>query len=959
MLKLNFNLRHQAITLLNPGTIVATDSKNYLVANFNFISDDWEYPLTAVFTSDVEKIPYTILVGQSEELEENECFVPWEVLQSSGNVYVSVFCGDLHTTNTVKFKVVKSGYTEGEIPPPPTPTIYEQILQALDRKQPMLTAGQNITISEENVISASNGSSDYTDLTNKPSINNVTLSGNKSADDLSLQGKLTAGQNITISDDNVISAKGGGVTSYNELTDKPTIIAANSATGYGVSKTLEGAFDFERFLYFVTNSDETSLQIKDKVISQDMLNEDLQRYLFKSYGIPDEYYSDMFISAEHAPNKTGVWYINRTDLEGMPIPAYGYLFNYLPQWRVQIYWTASSNSAENSNRIFFREQYMGGFRDWIELTGGGSQIVSGVVNTNGTITFTDSDGNTFTTTGSSVIGPQGDDYVLTAQDKAEIAGMVDVSGEVDAKINGSIPDYWESAVNTAIGKVKAIQRAHGADCINLVWFSDIHLMASIGNSNYGRNIPALARRLINKLDIPLVVSTGDSATNSVEPTEAAMRADFDYFNELIRTAGISDKLINCYGNHDGAWGDNRQGTEGYLAAYAWHIRPRDYWNDLIRKQTIGADRHYSEDGSYGYVDLPAQKLRIIQLNSFWVGDNDTYYQDGTMIYDYFHHGGYGQDQLDWLADEALHFDEDGWSVLFVAHMPPASIDSTDYTTAANNRDALIMNGILNAYANKTSYQGTYSYNSGRNEGTWANVSVNVDFSSESHYAKPTAFLAGHCHKSRIINDVLPFPIITITCATNSSYDSSTEGSRTNNTATETAFDVISICKDEEKIYLTRLGVGSDRETSYTPISPVINQIPISTDANGNIYNGTGYKDGYRYNSSMGETAAAGYFTTGRIPVKNGDVVALDGFVFPQTTVSGGANTSYCRIVIYKSNGVVNGATSDQVAINYGGTVVDNQVTTITIDTSTAFYSNVEYIAFSGYGSGANAAVYVE
>lgn len=59
--------------------------------------------------------------------------------------------------------------------------------------------------------------------------------------------------------------------------------------------------------------------------------------------------------------------------------------------------------------------------------GGGSQIVSGVVNQNGTITFTDSDRNTFTTTGASVIGPQGDpgqDYVLTNQDKSDIADIV-------------------------------------------------------------------------------------------------------------------------------------------------------------------------------------------------------------------------------------------------------------------------------------------------------------------------------------------------------------------------------------------------------------------------------------------------------------------------------------------------------------------------------------------------------
>lgn len=71
-------------------------------------------------------------------------------------------------------------------------------------------------------------------------------------------------------------------------------------------------------------------------------------------------------------------------------------------------------------------QPAGEWSAWEEI-GGGSQIVSGVVNQNGTITFTDSDGNTFTTSGTSVIGPQGapgNDYVLTDQDKTDIADIV-------------------------------------------------------------------------------------------------------------------------------------------------------------------------------------------------------------------------------------------------------------------------------------------------------------------------------------------------------------------------------------------------------------------------------------------------------------------------------------------------------------------------------------------------------
>lgn len=61
----------------------------------------------------------------------------------------------------------------------------------------------------------------------------------------------------------------------------------------------------------------------------------------------------------------------------------------------------------------------------ISASGGVSVTVSSAaVNQNGTITFTMSDDSTVTTTGESVIGPQGDDYVLTNQDKQDIAAIV-------------------------------------------------------------------------------------------------------------------------------------------------------------------------------------------------------------------------------------------------------------------------------------------------------------------------------------------------------------------------------------------------------------------------------------------------------------------------------------------------------------------------------------------------------
>lgn len=81
-------------------------------------------------------------------------------------------------------------------------------------------------------------------------------------------------------------------------------------------------------------------------------------------------------------------------------------------------------------RVLEIEESAVGFSDWHEINLEQPVIVSAAVNNNGTITFTLSDGSAITTTGTSVIGPQGpagangQDYNLTAQDKSDIAALV-------------------------------------------------------------------------------------------------------------------------------------------------------------------------------------------------------------------------------------------------------------------------------------------------------------------------------------------------------------------------------------------------------------------------------------------------------------------------------------------------------------------------------------------------------
>lgn len=155
---LTFEIKKQLIRRTDKEIPVAK-SENYLYAQFSF-SEEWEGTKTAIFNNGT---PYSIQLDN-----DNKCLVPWEVITESG-FSVSVFCGERITANVSYVDVLPSGYIEGQTPAPPSPTVYDQLTEAIeqnaeaigdleDSKQNKLTAGDNITI-ENDVISATGGSS--------------------------------------------------------------------------------------------------------------------------------------------------------------------------------------------------------------------------------------------------------------------------------------------------------------------------------------------------------------------------------------------------------------------------------------------------------------------------------------------------------------------------------------------------------------------------------------------------------------------------------------------------------------------------------------------------------------------------------------------------------------------------------------------------------------------------------
>lgn len=90
---------------------------------------------------------------------------------------------------------------------------------------------EEINVERENIIIGGEGTKNYNALNNKPKINGVELSGNKTNEDLNIQDKLINGQNIkTINNQpilgsgNIIIESGSeGTLNYNDLENKPKI----------------------------------------------------------------------------------------------------------------------------------------------------------------------------------------------------------------------------------------------------------------------------------------------------------------------------------------------------------------------------------------------------------------------------------------------------------------------------------------------------------------------------------------------------------------------------------------------------------------------------------------------------------------------------------------------------------------------------------------------------------------
>lgn len=124
-----------------------------------------------------------------------------------------------------------------------------------------------------------------------------------------------------------------------------------------------------------------------------------------------------------------------------------------------------------------------------------------------------------------------------------------------------------------------------------------------------------------------------------------------------------------------------------------------------------------------------------------------------------------------------------------------------------------------------------------------------------------------------------------------------------------------------------------------------NLVPTSIDTDGKVFNGVGYKDNSRLNSSAAVVNLSGYTVSGYIKAKAGDVIRVKGLKWDSTVESGCYFWNFnSKFEKQKDKRPSSGSADINYSIGNNGELV------FKIE---SYADYCEYIRISGYGSGAD------
>ena len=325
---------------------------------------------------------------------------------------------------------------------------------------------------------------------------------------------------------------------------------------------------------------------------------------------------------------------------------------------------------------------------------------------------------------------------------------------VESNIGGdaTVPSAWKSAVEECITNIKSHQV--GIHCVTFPFFSDHHVR--------GGYTGLLISKVMKECNIPYCFFGGDSISSGyIEEEETMINQELQF--KKIMSYIPDGRFYKALGNHDGYM--IHKETDNVL----WD---RDRIYELFMRDTgLGQFAYFGDDGTYFYVNDIPSKTRFIVLNP---------------------NGNYTSEQLDWLQNVAMKFDQPGWGIVFISHQGI----SAHYHSAIGNVNEV--RTILTNYKNST----------------------------DANKADLISWHSGHIHRDRIyvgqainttddqVGAALPVKNVTITSDNVAiAYDDATKHANDNSNLSH-AIDFVTINRKTRTVKITRLGIGEDREFTF-------------------------------------------------------------------------------------------------------------------------------------------------
>lgn len=352
------------------------------------------------------------------------------------------------------------------------------------------------------------------------------------------------------------------------------------------------------------------------------------------------------------------------------------------------------------------------------------------------------------------------------------------------------PEYIKKEATDALERVKKHQKE---DSVNIAFITDIHYTMSEKNRIRMARILNAYKEIAEGVEIEKLVIGGDhSCDGTKEYRIDALEELKEQFGEL--------EFFPITGNHDNGciWSRGKEDFNG--KDYVSH---KDLYNSFF-SHLENTDVKFGKDefSLYYMCDDEKKKIRYIFLDIADIDYKFSGEEKPRYGIDWLFQ--MSQNQIDWFLNEALNFEEEGYSIIIFIHAIPLESE-TERAKSATWENINFLSDITNAY--KKGEKISLSFGEGNYK-----RHVLADFSKYKR-GDIIGYIAGDEHNDKLEKNSFGIPYIVTTNAFPFFYDPP-HVQRRDGDKTEIAFDIITVNKKERMIYITRVGKGEDRKVGF-------------------------------------------------------------------------------------------------------------------------------------------------